>query len=82
MEFRDLHNHPLFEVKPAMLNTFQEAPDTIRQDPLFHLLISDGSLEAVVPEERRKELEKDPLKDIAPDGKKAKTPAPKDAPAK
>lgn len=65
-----------------MIGTFQEAPDGIRQDPIFSLLISDGSLEAVVPEDRRKELEKDPMKNIGPDGKKTKAPAPKETPAK
>ncbi len=72
VEFRSLRGIPLFSVTPAMLNTFQEAPDSIREDPIFNLLIEDGSLEAVVPEKKRKELENDPIQDTDASGKRRK----------
>ena len=70
-EFRNRAGEPLFHVTPRMLNTFQEAPETIREDPLFRLLREEGSLEAVMPEDpRRKVLENDPLKGTDPTGKR------------
>ncbi len=70
VEFRSPAGVPVFEITPAMVHTFQEAPDIIRQDPIFDLLLSDGSLEAAVPEKRRKELEQDPIQDTDASGKK------------
>lgn len=72
VDFRSPEGVSLFEVKPSMLNTFQEAPDAIQHDPLFSLLVSDGSLEAVVSAARKKELEKDPIQDTDPSGKSRK----------
>ena len=59
-EFHDAKGNKVFTVTPAIRNCFVEAPDSIREDPLFRMLINDGSLEAAVPEERRKLLEQDP----------------------
>ena len=59
-EFHDAKGEFLFAVTPSALNVFVTAPDTIREDPLFRMLINDGSLEAAVPEERKKILENDP----------------------
>ena len=59
-EFHDAHGNPLFSVIPVTRNIFVEAPDAIREDPLFRMLLNDGSLEAAVPEERKKILEQDP----------------------
>ncbi len=73
VEFRSLRGVPLFEVTPRMINTFQDAPEAIREDPIFSLLIADGSLEAVVPAERQKELENDPIQDTDATGKRKVT---------
>ncbi len=72
VDFRSPEGVSLFEVKPSMLNTFQEAPDAIQQDPIFSLLVSDGSLEAVVSASRKKALENDPIQDTDPSGKSRK----------
>ena len=69
-EFRNRAGESLFVVTPRMLNTFQEAPEGIREDPLFALLTGEGSLEAVVSDPRRKALENDPLKDTDRSGKR------------
>lgn len=59
-EFHDTYGNAIFSVTPVTRNSFVEAPDAIRQDPLFRMLLNDGSLEAAVPEERKKILEQDP----------------------
>ncbi len=73
VEFRSRKGIPLFTVTPDMLNTFQEAPESIQEDPIFDLLLSDGSLEAVVSKKRQKELENDPVQDTDASGKKRRT---------
>ncbi len=75
VEFRTPRGVPLFEITPLTVNTFQEAPEAIKEDPIFSLLIADGSLEAVIPAKRKKELENDPIQDTDASGKK-KTAAP------
>ena len=61
-EFHDDAGAVLFTVLPAMLNMFIEAPESIKQDPLFDMLLSDGSLEAPVDKATRTKLENDPDK--------------------
>ncbi len=70
-EFHDRAGQTLFTVRPGDLNSFLDAPETIRQDPLFDLLAADGSLEAVRSVEQKRQLEADPLAGITPEGKKA-----------
>ena len=73
-EFRDRNGNTLYTIRGSQRNTFLAVPDTIRQDPLFDLLLQDGSIE--IPETALKTaaLENDPTEGITPDGKKAKVP--------
>ena len=59
-EFHDANGETIFTVTPATRKDFIEAPEAIRQDPLFDLLVADGSLEAAFSKERRLALENDP----------------------
>ncbi len=59
-EFRDASGVPLFRVTPRTRLTFQEAPEAIRQDPLFAMLLSDRSIEVTESGPRRKALENNP----------------------
>ena len=45
-QFHNAKGETVFTVTPALRNLFTEAPEEIREDPLFRLLIRDGSLEA------------------------------------
>ena len=76
-EFHDGEGRILFRIRPSAIQTFQEAPDAIRQDPLFDLLVREGSLEAAVASTRaeRTEAEKkmNPEKKVETE-KKAKPP--------
>ena len=62
-DFRDRNGAVLFRVTPQTRLTFQDAPEAIREDPLFQMLVQEGSLEAGVAPVRQKELETDPLKE-------------------
>ncbi len=73
-EFHDASGRKLFSITPPMLLTFQEAPDAIQEDPLFQLLVDDGSMEAVVSVDRKRELEQDPVQGTDPSGKRKKEP--------
>ena len=55
------YGEEIFTVTPDLrfsLNVF--APDWIREDPLFALLVKEGTLEVVETKEDEKRLEKDP----------------------
>ena len=69
----DFHNRKgelVHRVTPAARLTFHEAPESIREDPLFQMLIRDGSLEAAVTPERQKQLEAEPLRGTDASGRK------------
>ena len=70
-EFHDPAGQTIFTVRRQDLLSFLEAPEAIQCDPLFQLMLKDGSLEAVRSVEQRRELEADPLKPAA-----AEEPAP------
>jgi len=76
-EFRDRNGNTIFRVTAKDLNhTFLEAPDAIREDPLFAMLANDGSI--VFPpkdEKERKRLENEPLLGVDPTGRRIKVDA-------
>ena len=59
-DFRDKNGVKLFTVTPQTRLTFQEAPEAIRDDPLFTMLLNDHSIEVTDDTVRRKQLENDP----------------------
>ena len=59
-EFHDSAGAVLFTVTPQTRLTFQEAPEAIREDPLFQMLIDERSLEVSDNGSRKKQLENDP----------------------
>ena len=59
-EFHDKSGAVLFTVTPRMRLTFQEAPESIRQDPLFTMLLNDHSIEVADNTARKKQLENNP----------------------
>lgn len=77
--FHNRKGETVFTVRPGQLNTFLEAPEEIREDPLFDMLSADGSLEAVKSVQQRKKLENDPLQGVTPEGKKIQPETPAQA---
>ena len=70
-DFRAPDGAVLFRVTPSTRLTFQEAPEAIRGDPLFGMLLGDGSLEVAGSVVRKKELEADPMKDAEASGRRS-----------
>lgn len=64
-EFRDRSGAVLFTFTPQTRLTFQEAPEAIRDDPLFTMLLNDRSIEVSDSGPRQKQLENDPEKPAA-----------------
>ena len=77
-EFHDAKGVPIFTVTPTRRNTFVMAPEEIREDPLFQMLVNDGALTADVTPAERRNLENDPMAGVTAEGRKpAKAKAPK-----
>ena len=68
-DFYDKNRNLLNRITPRDLNLFQDAPESIRQDPLFQMLVDDGSIK--FPEDARtnRALENDPKAGTTPDGR-------------
>ena len=75
-EFRNPRGDVIFTVPPSARLQVQEAPDEIRQDPLFDMLIAERSLEAVVSAAQQRKLENDPAAGADAAGRKADPVAP------
>ena len=69
-EFRDRSGTVIYRVTPDTRLTFREAPEAIREDPLFELLIREGSLEAAITPVQQKQLENAPLEGADAAGRK------------
>ena len=66
-EFHDRSGARIFSVTPQTRLTFQEAPETIREDPLFRMLLDDRSIEVSDNGPRKKQLENDPMSEPKPE---------------
>jgi len=71
VDFRSRSGESIFTIEPDRRFCFMKAPDSIREDPIFDMLIADGSLEVTEERAMQKKLEADPMEGIAPDGKRA-----------
>lgn len=70
--FSDPKTHEeIFRVEKADLGLIKDVPKAIKQDPLFNLLVGDGSLK-VVEKKNLKQLENDPMKGVSAEGKSGK----------
>ncbi len=72
-DFYDKNRNLLHRITPRDLNLFQDAPESIRQDPLFQMLVDDGSIKFPADAAKDRALEQDPYagadatgKDIRP----------------
>ncbi len=69
-EFHDARGNTLLSVRPENLLSFLEAPEEIRADPLFNLMLRDGSMEAVRSVQQQRALEADPKAGTNAEGRK------------
>ena len=81
-EFTDKSGAVIHRITPAMLGLFHDAPEAIRRNLLFEMLLADGSIKT--PEDARKDrnLEQDPMAGAYADGKEKPEPDPAVKPAK
>ena len=70
-EFRDRAGNQLFRITPPMLRNFTEIPETVKQDPLFAMLVQDGSIQIPETAAQKKLLEKEPMLGMMADGRNA-----------
>lgn len=69
--FNDRTGKQIHRVYPKDLLVMHDAPDSIKEDPLFNILLADKSLE-VIPEndkKKQKKLENDPTEGVDASGK-------------
>lgn len=59
-EFHDKNGTVIHRIRPEDLRVVTEAPEAIRQDPLFDLLVREGSLKVPDTKTEVKKLENDP----------------------
>ena len=69
-DFRNHAGQSIFSITPPDLLSFLDAPESIQEDPLFAMLIADGSLEAVHSVSQQRSLESDPAGDTNAEGRK------------
>jgi len=71
-EFYDKHNNLLDRITAKDLGIFREISDTVKQDPLFQMLIDDGSIKYPADDAKDKALEQDPFAGTTAEGKEIK----------
>ena len=71
-DFYDKRNNLLFRITQKDLGLFVDAPETIREDPLFQLLVDDKSIKFPEDAKTNRALENDPYAGATADGKEIK----------
>ena len=71
-EFRDKSGEVIHRITPAMLGLFHDAPEAIKGDLLFNMLVADGSIKRPEDAKTDRNLEQDPMKGASADGKDLK----------
>ena len=79
-EFHDKAGAPIHTIRPVDLKQICEVPDAIAQDPLYAMLVEDGSIRAPETREVLRQLENDPVQkpvkaEEKPDAAPAEAPA-------
>ncbi len=72
-EFHDRSGAVLFAIKPADRMAYIDVPDSIRQDPLYDMLVNDGSILMADGSAPQKLAENDPEEAFRIAAKNAKT---------
>ena len=71
-DFYDRRNTLLFRISPQDLGLFVDAPESIREDPLFRMLVDDGSIKFPEDAKSNRALENDPYAGATAEGKDIK----------
>ena len=77
--FRNRAGKELYTVTPEKrLTILDDVPEEIQEDPLFDLLVADGSIEVSLSASRRRMLEQDPVQETDATGKALRPEAPRE----
>ena len=68
-EFTDKSGAVIHKITPAMLGLFHDAPESLKGNMLFNMLLADGSIKTPEDAKKDRELEHNPMKGASPDGK-------------
>ena len=68
-EFHDKSGAVIHRITPAMVGLFHDAPDAIRGDLLFDMLLKDGSIKTPDDAKKDRNLENDPMAGAMADGR-------------
>ncbi len=69
-DFYNKKNERVFQVRPADIREFLYPPESIKEDPLYQMLLNDGSIAIANTEEEKKTLEKNMMIGIDAAGRK------------
>ena len=68
----DKHRNLICKITRTDLHDYMTVPDSIQEDPLFQMLVNDGSIKYSPSGDRDKKLEQDPLAGMTAEGKEIK----------
>ena len=72
-EFHDKNGAVIHRITPAMIGLFHEAPEAIRGDLLFRMLLADGSIKTPEDAGKDRNLENDPMAGADASGREIKS---------
>ena len=67
--FYDRKRNLIHRITQRDLGVFRDVPESIQQDPLFQMLVDDGSIKFPADAAKDKALEQDPFAGTTPDGR-------------
>ena len=68
-DFYDVNNNLIHRFTRRDLGVYNDVPDAIRQDPLFQMLVDDGSILLADTPIKQKTIENDPYAGATADGR-------------
>ena len=71
-DFYDKKHNLILKITPRQLGLYFDAPDAIQEDPLYQLLVDDGSILLSDNSKIQKALENDPYAGATAEGKEIK----------
>ena len=71
-DFYDKKDNLILKITPRQLGLYFDAPDAIQEDPLYQMLLDDGSILLSDNSKKQKALENDPYAGATAEGKEVK----------
>ena len=68
-DFYDRNRNLIHRITPHDLGLYQDVPDAIQQDPLYQMLLDDGSILLADTPAKQKAIENDPYAGATADGR-------------